>query len=143
MDHGAGSDREAIRDVLARYNLAGDRGRIADVIALFEPSGVLVTDAGEYAGAEAIGGLFTAVTASAERVRHFTSTVVIDVTGDTATASSYFQVLTGTGLDHWGRYRDQLRRTPAGWRFTRREVRVDGQVPGGWAARQQARHEAP
>ncbi len=49
-----------------------------------------------------------------------------------ATASSYFLVLTAIGVDHWGRYRDQLAVDPAdgAWRFAERRVRVDGSSAG-------------
>lgn len=141
------TDEEAIRDVVARYNLYGDRGRFDELIELFADDATLVTDEATYVGRPAIRQLFlksAGADAQPERIRHFTSTVVIDLTGrDRASVRAYFQVLTGAGLDHWGTYRDVLVRLGDRWVFSRREVRVDGMVPGGWAARRLGRHDAP
>ena len=138
------SDSEAIRDVLAHYNLYGDSGRIDELLELFTDDAVLVTDQATYDGRAEIRGLFESVVGPApERIRHFTATHVIDVDGDRATARCYFQVLTSSGLDHWGRYRDQLARVAGRWLFIRREVRVDGMTPGGWADTRRNGHDAP
>jgi ketosteroid isomerase-like protein len=137
--------REAIRDLIARYNLYGDSGRIDEMLELFLDDAVMAVDRTTYQGRRGIRELMeTSVGPAPQRVRHFTSTHVIDVAGDTATARCYFQVLTEQGLDHWGRYRDELRRVDGHWRFVRRDVRVDGMIADGWAAQATARrHEAP
>jgi uncharacterized protein (TIGR02246 family) len=134
--------REAIRDVIARYNLCGDSGRFDEMLALFTDDATLVTDGTPYDGVAAIRALFAkAARPAPQRIRHFTSTHVVEVDGDRATARCYFQVLTSSGLDHWGRYRDELVRVGGRWLFSRRDVRVDGMTPGGWAASRG--HEAP
>ena len=139
------TDEEAIRDVLARYNLYGDRGRFDELLELFAENATLVTDEATYVGRAAIRQLLVASAGAddlPQRIRHFTSTVVIDLTApDRASVRAYFQVLTGAGLDHWGTYRDVLVRDGERWVFLRREVRVDGMVPGGWAARRLAPRE--
>ena len=67
-------------------------------------------------------------------IRHYTSNLSIDVIGpDEANARCYFLALTETGVDHWGRYRDELVPVDDRWRFAHRFVRTDGVVPGGWA----------
>ncbi|HET6818390.1 MAG TPA: nuclear transport factor 2 family protein [Mycobacteriales bacterium] len=142
------TDEEAIRDVVARYNLYGDRGRFDELLELFAEDATLVTDEATYVGRAAIRQLFinsAGADLQPERIRHFTSTLVIDRTAaDRASVRAYFQVLTGEGLDHWGTYRDILVRAGGRWLFSRREVRVDGMTPGGWAARRLGRgHEAP
>ena len=138
------TDSEAIRDVLARYNLFGDSGRIDELLELFTDDAVLVTDQATYDGRSQVRGLFEGVVGPTPvRIRHFTATHVIDVDGDRATARCYFQVLTSSGLDHWGRYRDELARIDGRWLFTRREVRVDGMTPGGWADARRKRHDEP
>jgi ketosteroid isomerase-like protein len=138
-------DEEAIRDVIARYNLFGDSGRFDRMLDLFAADATLTVDGTTYDDKAAIRRLFeTAAGPTPEHVRHFTSTLVLDVDGDTASARCYFQVLTEQGLDHWGRYRDSLVRSGDRWLFTRRDVRVDGRIPGGWAdARMRQRHCAP
>jgi 3-phenylpropionate/cinnamic acid dioxygenase small subunit len=135
--------REAIRDLLARYNFYGDRGRFDELLELFADDATLVTDSATYVGRAAVRQLFVGtVDDDPQRIRHFTSTVVIDLTAhDRASARSYFQVLTGGGVDHWGTYRDVLVCLDGQWRFARREVRVDGMTPGGWAARRQPHPE--
>lgn len=136
--------REAIRDLVARYNANGDSGRLDAVLALFEPDATLAVDGRDYEGAPAIRAMFEAATGQTRAVagsyiRHFTATHQIDVIDrDRATGRCYFQVLTEGGLDHWGRYLDEYRRGGARWRFSKRAVRVDGRVPGGWAERTQA-----
>ena len=138
------TDEEAIRDVVARYNLYGDSGRITEMLELFADDATLTVDGMAYDGKDAIRGLFeTAVGPVPEVIRHHTSTLVIDVAGDKAVARCYFQVLTSQGLDHWGRYRDALVRVGRRWVFARREVRVDGMTPGGWADQRSHAHEAP
>jgi 3-phenylpropionate/cinnamic acid dioxygenase small subunit len=141
--------REAIRDLLARYNFCGDRGRFDELLEMFADDATMVTDSATYVGRAAIRQLFVNASSDDEpnRIRHFTSTVVIELTSPSrASARSYFQVLTDNGLDHWGTYRDVLVRSGNRWVFSRREVRVDGMTPGGWADRRlrpDGGHEAP
>jgi SnoaL-like domain len=124
------NDREAIRDLLARYTYEGDRGRIDGLAACFADDGIL-----EFPGNSGIGpeGILKALT-SGERnpaisfVRHHITNPLIDVDGDAATARSYFQVFSNNGPDHAGTYSDKLTRTPAGWRIARRIVRIDWQA---------------
>ena len=140
--------REAVRDLLARYNFCGDRGRFDELLAMFAEDATMVTDTATYVGRAAIRQLFVnavnRVDEEPERIRHFTSTIVIDVAArDRATVRSYFQVLTDHGLDHWGTSRDVVVRSGERWLFSRREVRVDGMTPGGWAAQRLSGHDAP
>ena len=142
--------REAIRDLVARYNANGDSGRFADVVALFAPDAVMVTADGTKTGPEEILTIFTgardrfargargerdasstAVTAPAPAVvRHFTATHQIDLADrQTARGRCYFQVLTTAGLDHWGRYVDEYRVVDGTWRFAKRTVTIDGHRP--------------
>ncbi len=128
--------RESIRDLIAHYNLAGDRGWIDDMVALFVPNATLTIDGHDHVGLDAIRAVFTGATGPhPELIRHFTATLKIDVPApDHATARCYFQVLTVRGLDHWGRYTDRFTCADERWRFAHRTVRVDGATPGGWAA---------
>jgi SnoaL-like domain len=130
MDNQACRDREAIRDLLARYTYAGDRGRTAELAACFADDGVL-----EFPGNSGTGpsGVHEALT-SGERnlaigfMRHHITSPLIEVDGDAATARSYFTVISNNGPDHAGTYSDRLMRTGDGWRFARRLVRVDWQA---------------
>lgn len=127
------ADRDAIRDLLARYTYNGDRGRVAELAACFAADGVI-----EYPGNTAHGPAAIAAALSggtAERnpaltfLRHHITNPLIEVDGDSATARSYFAVHTDIGPDHSGTYSDKLVRTPDGWRFAHRLVRVDWQSP--------------
>jgi uncharacterized protein (TIGR02246 family) len=137
MDAGEAIAREQIRDVISRYNHAGDRGDLDALVRCFREDGVLDLEGEEHlAGRAAIlRRLSRVVEESASRggrafVRHHVSSVKIEVTGrDTATAASYFLVFTEVGLDHWGRYADRLERADGGWQLAHRKVRVDGAAP--------------
>lgn len=132
--------REAVRDLVARYAVAGDRGDILELAELFAVDGILDVGAhgGRWEGREEIVTQLLAVTeriaasGSAGPVRHHVSNLAIDAClPKEATAASYFLVLSGVGVDHWGRYRDRFAVGPDGvWRFVERVVRVDGHVEG-------------
>ena len=141
--------RESIRDLVAHYNLAGDRGWIDDMIALFTPDATLTVDGVDHVGVDAIRAVFTTATGPhPELIRHHVATLQVDVSSpDQASSRCYFQVLTVNGLDHGGRYTDRFACIDGEWRFTARSVRVDGATPGGWAAvrtaEQAGRHDVP
>lgn len=124
------NDSDAIRHLLARYTYEGDRGRIDALAACFAEDGVLEFPGNSGTGPDGV----TAALTSGERnsaisfVRHHITNPLINVDGDTATARSYFQVVSNNGPDHAGTYSDTLVRTTEGWRFTRRTVRIDWQA---------------
>jgi hypothetical protein len=141
--------REAIRDLVARYNSNSDAGRFGPLFELFAPDAVMETgDLGaeltRYEGLEGITRIFTGAkdrvesrpdTASPGYIRHFTATHQIDlVDADHAGGRLYFAVLMTHGLDHWGRYIDQYVRLDGRWKFAHRKVYVDGRVAGSWFA---------
>ena len=151
MEHWELVARERIRDVIAHYNLSGDRGWIDDMLELFAPDATMCIDKVEHVGREAIRAVFTGATGPhPELIRHHVATLKIDVADpDHASARSYFQVLTVHGPDHWGRYTDRFVRQGDRWLFSHRTVRVDGATPGGWASlrgyasEQPGRHDVP
>lgn len=135
------SAREHIRHTIAAYTSAGDGYRLDELAALFTPDGVLHVDGREPAvGRAAIAAMLdtaggralpSGLDADTFYVRHFIANVLIDdVTPESARATSYFAVATPAGFDHWGRYRDQFRRTDEGWLFAHRRVRVDARAAG-------------
>ena len=135
------SARESIRETLARYNHAGDSGRVAELTETFTETGQLCMHGrapvvGRPAILDSLGAVVTRNIAATQpgqpkpMVRHHVSSVVItEVTPHRAKAASYFLVMNRSGPDHWGRYRDEL--VPVGdrWLIDRREVRVDAQAP--------------
>ncbi len=126
------ADRDAIRDLLARYTYHGDRGRLADMTACFAEDGVLEYLGKAPRGPAAIAAALAAGTRDPRLtfVRHHITNPLIAVDGDAATARSYFTVVSNFGPDHSGTYDDRLARTPAGWRFVHRQVRIDWQAEG-------------
>ena len=131
--------REAIRDLVARYNAGGDGGRFDEVIELFAPDAVMEIPNETLNGRDEIAGMFrrtqqrviAAAPAPGERqyVRHFTATLQIDVEGPgTARSRCYYQVIMAHGLDHWGRYIDRYRTVDGVWRFAHRKVTTDGRT---------------
>lgn len=123
-------DLEAIRDLLTRYTYDGDRGRIDALAACFADDGRLEFPGGSGTGPEGITSALTAGTRNPALtfVRHHITNPLISVDGNRATARSYFQVFSNNGLDHAGTYSDEIKRTPEGWRFALRLVRVDWQA---------------
>lgn len=133
--------REAIRDVIARYTMAGDRLRIDDFAACFTCDGILESDrvpearAFRFAGREAIRAWQTAwrdraaegtPVHDANFVRHHLTTSQIEVIGpDCATARTYWQAWTRIGADHAGYYLDRFRKVNGRWLIAHRRVRLD------------------
>lgn len=132
--------RESIRDLVARYNMSGDSGRIDELVDLFTADGELAVEGGATCRGHAeLEAFFGGVALGGEALpplralRHHVTTQQIDILSEGhATGRIYFTVFTDRGLDHWGVYRDDYRLTDAGWRFARRRVSVDGFTPGGW-----------
>lgn len=125
--------REAIRDLVARYNAYGDSGLLDRMLALFADDAVLEVGDVAYEGADAIRGLFSGTvdrsagaSGGPTYVRHSVTTHQIDLLDPGhATGRAYFTVLTRVGLDHWGRYLDEYRVVDGAWRFARRRVLTD------------------
>jgi hypothetical protein len=125
-------DREAIRHLMAVYNINGDRGRVGALADAFAEDGVIefsgVTTRGRAAIIERLsGGGGTKRDPALEVSRHHITTSLIEVEGDVAQARTYFQVLTNEGLDHHGHYVDRLVRTDGRWQIAHRQVRIDYQ----------------
>ena len=140
---------EQIRNLVASYNVLGDRGKFDEVMDLFAQDAVMdVGDGLLYSGVEEIRTIFTksrdSIAASQINnpfplfLQHHTATLLITVNGSDlsngrATGQAYFTVMTSSGVDHWGRYQDSYQPVNGRWRYTSRRVRVDGTTPGGWA----------
>lgn len=144
MDAAEAIAREQIRDVISRYNHAGDRGDLEALVACFSGDGVLdLAGIDALRGRDAIrrhlAGVVSDLAARTQRalLRHHVSSVRIELEGeDSARAASYFLVFTEAGLDHWGRYGDRLVRAGDGWLIAHRKVRIDGATPNSRMARE-------
>jgi SnoaL-like domain len=143
--------REAIRDLVTRYNSNGDTGRFEHLWELFVDDAVMEVgpSRGErtvYRGLEEVKKVFTRAQDRVQDqgpskpntyIRHFTATHQIDLLdADHASGRCYFAVIIGNdeggGLDHWGRYVDDYVRADDRWRFQRRRVYVDGATEASW-----------
>lgn len=138
--------REAIRDTLARYNIAGDRLAAADFAACFTLDGVIEFERapGDYlfrhVGRDAILAWQQgwhdrepgADTVPPVRfVRHHLATSRIDLTGSaSARVRTYWSAWTEIGPDHAGQYLDDFRKEEGAWLIARRRVRLDWQATG-------------
>ena len=135
--------REAIRDLVARYNANGDTGRFAEVLELFAEDAVMEVPE-RYEGRDGIATLFSGTQSNVTQlgsggkrvyIRHNTSTHQIDLLDSThAKGRCYYFVMMPHGVDHWGRYVDEYEMRDGRWVFTHRKVTMDGYVPGGMGA---------
>ena len=143
--------RESIRDRIARWNANGDAGRYPEMVAVlapeveFEPTPGRVLHGRDAAlvflggvrsdRAPAVPGRYVPE-GGRPSLRHFTSTVQIDFLSETAArVRSYYQVVSATWLDHWGRYLDEFGVVDGEWLIVRRSITTEGVDPDGWAAR--------
>ena len=131
--------REAIRDTMARYTIAGPRLKEGEFIPVFtedaimESEGVPAQDAFRYEGREQIRQWISrwrnrpegaAATHQATFVRHHLSTSQIDLTGsDSARARTYWVAYTDIGPDHAGYYLDTFPKQGDSWLIAHRRVR--------------------
>ena len=137
--------REAIRDLVTRYNSYGDSGLFDRMIGLFAPDATVEINGVDHHGLDEVRRVFSGVpertSGPGDRpayLRHCTATHQIDLVDDTtATGRCYFFVLTAVGLDHWGRYLDDYRVVEGEWRFARRRVLTDALSPNSMFARSQ------
>ena len=124
---------EAERDIaalLARYAHCIDYGHGIEWVECFTPDGRFEVrrPAGDdtvRVGAEELTAFARGRQPSSVPSKHFTSQLMIEVDGDTATACTYFALLkdveSDPSLDFYGRYLDDLVRGPdSRWRIARR-----------------------
>ena len=137
MDAAEAIAREQIRDVLARYNQAGDRGRLDELALCFAADGALsIKDEPPVRGREAIrerlgGAVRSLASTSARRLlrHHVSSTRIELVSPREARVRSYYFVVTEIGPDHCGLYLDHFERDGDAWQIAHRRVTVDWKAP--------------
>jgi hypothetical protein len=122
---------QAIQNLKARYcavadSAAGDpEGARRAFGAIFMPDIVADYGYGPMHGADALGDfLCTAIAAGSEWVLHMIHSPMIEITGETArgdwTVMAHLKRRAGGQVDVvLGRYADEFRLTPEGWRITR------------------------
>ncbi len=137
--------RERVRDTLARYNWAGDAGRLDELSQTFCADGVLeIRGIQPLHGRSEIVEFLRSVTGQIADgtdvkpiVRHNVANVrFTEVTPDQAQVSCYFTVVTHIGLDHIGRYRDTfVPDADDSWLIKHRTVSTDWAAPNSVMAR--------
>ena len=121
------SDKEEIRELLARYCFALDADRFEEMAELFTPDGVWETAFG--VGSTRAGIVAQARgLASGPRPRrvHLTTNIVIDLDGDAAVARSNWVVFqnsaSGPVIGSGGAYFDKLAKVDGRWFFRHRRI---------------------
>jgi uncharacterized protein (TIGR02246 family) len=121
------SDKDEIRELLARYCFALDADRFEEMAALFTPDGVWETAFGTGTGRAGIVAQARGI-ATGERPRraHLTTNIVIDLDGGTATAKSNWVVVqnsaAGPVIGSGGAYADRLVKVDGRWFFKHRTI---------------------
>ena len=129
-------DREQIRDLVARYNIAGDRRDLDAFVDTFCDEAVWESAVFRCVGQSAIRDYLSVAWKLAPGVpaprfrRHHLTTMQIDLASpETAAGRIYYLMTTDLGLDHCGFYVDRYRRDDGRWRIAHREVWMDWANP--------------
>ena len=122
-------DKDAIRELMAAYAQALDACRFADVAACFAPDGEWSTDYGAARGPAEIEAFIRGIVpvkGEGPQRKHYITNIIIKVDGETASAVSDYLIVReadgGLIPVMGGTYRDKFVKTPAGWRFSRKEL---------------------
>lgn len=120
------ADREALRELRARYTHTYDGGDLDGFCALFTEDGVLqLGPVGFARGRQAIRDTLGLAMLSGNWACHFTTDELTDFTGEaTARGTSRFAVHYGRSPNMMGAgtYHDEYRREPGGWRIALRTI---------------------
>ena len=126
------ADKDAIRELLARYCFLLDGFRLGEFASLFTADGEWISRNGQATGPEDIERLLRGLVpepAPGRRRKHFTANIVIDLAGERATVISNFLVVrdseTGPAVAVAGTYDDTVVRTKEGWKFKSRRLSHD------------------
>jgi uncharacterized protein (TIGR02246 family) len=121
------SDKDEIRELLARYCFALDADRFEEMAALFTPDGVWETAFGTGTGRSGIVAQAQGIaTGPRPRRVHLTTNIVTDIVGDTATARSNWALIQngphGPTIGSGGGYLDRLAKVDGQWYFKHRTI---------------------
>ena len=121
--------KDAIRELMAAYAQALDACRFADVAACFAADGEWTTDYGAARGPAEIEAFIRGIVpvkGEGPQRKHYITNIIIKVDGETASAVSDYLIVReaegGLIPVMGGTYRDKFVKTPAGWRFSRKEL---------------------
>lgn len=121
------SDKDEIRELLARYCFALDADRFEEMAALFTPDGVWETAFGTGTGRAGIVAQAHSIAAGARPRRvHLTTNIVVELDGDSATARSNWALIQnsadGPVIGSGGGYFDRLAKIDGQWLFSHRTI---------------------
>src|SRR3954452_8855917 len=121
------SDKDEIRELLARYCFALDAERFDEMAALFTADGVWETAFGTGTGRDGIVAQVRSIASGARPRRvHMTTNIVIDITDDVATAQSNWVLFQnsdkGPVISSGGAYVDRLVKQGGQWLFRHRRI---------------------
>ena len=121
------SDKDEIRELLARYCFALDADRFEEMAALFAPDGVWETAFGTGSGRAGIVAQARSIADGPRPKRvHLTTNIVIEQDGDTATARSNWMLVQNTpdgpAIGSGGAYSDRLIKLGGCWLFQHRTI---------------------
>jgi len=126
-------DKAAIQELINTYSQAASRGDFDRAVGTYLPDGVwdIPHLSMSLAGREAIHGALTAFIETMDYVLQMNAPALIEVTGDSATATSSIREAGKTAgqmqaFEYLGFYEDELVRSDEGWRFKRRVFRGIG-----------------
>lgn len=123
------ADLEAIRDLARRYAHCVWQKDVLGAIDLFAEDAVM--DMGDRPPIEGRAALLEVYQATfdASTFKPFVHNHVIEISGDEATGTVYLDLRSineeGKPMTGHGFYRDQYARTDAGWKFVRRELKIE------------------
>lgn len=121
------SEKDEIRELLARYCFALDDGRYANMAALFTEDGVWETAFGTGRGRAGIVAQAESISTDPRPRRvHQTTNIVIDLDGDAATVRSnwmmFVNTLSGPAISSGGAYEDRVVKVGERWLFQHRRI---------------------
>ncbi|HEV8714739.1 MAG TPA: nuclear transport factor 2 family protein [Candidatus Binatia bacterium] len=127
-------EKEAIAELIARYNYAIDHNDFRGWADCFAPEGIFDGMVGRYAAHRELDR-FTAdvkkLTATTPNLRHYVTNIQTEVNGNEA-RSRCFLLMTSTSKESGtkvviaGEYEDKLVKRDGRWLFTERKVLMDG-----------------
>lgn len=126
-------DDSSIRSLIGLAALTGDVGEPEDYRRIYSPNATWRSGQERQTGADEIVAAAAArrdqgISGPGTATRHFVVPLHVTVSGDRATAVSYFAFLTATTsaptVSVVGTYRDELVRTEDGWRIHDRETTI-------------------
>ncbi len=124
-------EKDAIRELMARYCFHFDNGEFDAWLDLFTPDGAFDLGAmGRFTGRENLQKFLQMIplTNGLPMIKHCVMNSIVSVDAHLATAQSYVIVVHGgeqVGVSIAGRYEDQLAKTGDRWRFKERKVHFD------------------